>query len=169
MSSARSFLLKVGLLAGVIALVVFMGWRSQESPSPNLLVEFSEEGTSPPVASAGPSPAPTRVAQAAPAVTTVRPHVKAASLARARVDPNRATFEDLQTLPGIGPVLARRVVELRTTHGPFHRLEDLLEVKGIGKKRLDQLRPFVTFETGPGDKATAMPTAAGGFVGTTRD
>ena len=168
MNSARSFLLKVGLLVGAIALILFMGWPSHENPSPNLLVESSEEGASPPVASAGPSPAPAKVAQAATAVTTVRSHVKPASLGRAQVDPNRATMEDLQTLPGIGPVLARRVVELRTTHGPFRRLEDLLEVKGIGKKRLDQLRPFVTFETGPGGKAMATPTGAE-FVGATRD
>jgi len=168
MRLTQSFLLKVGLLAGAIALMLFMGWRSQESPSPNVLVESPEEAPSPPVASAGPSTVPTRVAQAATVVTSVRSHVKPASLGRARVDPNRATMEDLQTLPGIGPVLARRVVDRRTSHGPYRRLEDLLEVKGIGKKRLDQLRPFVTFETGGGGKATTTPTSAG-FVGAAHD
>jgi competence protein ComEA len=39
--------------------------------------------------------------------------------------------------------LARRVIAQRTTHGPFHTVDDLRDVKGIGKKRMDQLRPLV--------------------------
>lgn len=60
-----------------------------------------------------------------------------------KIDLNRATVEELQHLPGIGPVLAQRVVEQRTTHGPFQAVDDLSKVKGIGQKRMDQLRPLV--------------------------
>ena len=59
------------------------------------------------------------------------------------VDLNAAGAEALDTLPGIGPVLARRIVAHRERHGPFHRLEDLLAVEGIGPRLLDRLRPYV--------------------------
>lgn len=55
-----------------------------------------------------------------------------------------ATAEQLEALPGIGPVLARRIVEYRTRHGSFQRLEDLLQVDGIGPRLLERLRPLVS-------------------------
>ena len=60
-----------------------------------------------------------------------------------RVDLNRATASDLEALPGIGPKLAHRVIEHRTSHGPFKRVEDLRQVKGIGHKKFDRLRSHV--------------------------
>ncbi len=60
-----------------------------------------------------------------------------------RVDVNRATEAELDALPGIGPALARRIVEYRRTHGPFRRVEDLLEVPGIGPAKLQALRPLI--------------------------
>lgn len=57
-----------------------------------------------------------------------------------RVDLNRAGVAELEALPGIGPVLAQRIVAHRTRHGPFNRLEDLLAVEGIGPKLLERLR-----------------------------
>ncbi len=59
---------------------------------------------------------------------------------RGRVDINTASERLLTTLPGVGPVTARRLIEGR----PFHRLEDLLRVPGIGPARLEALRPWVT-------------------------
>ncbi len=56
-----------------------------------------------------------------------------------RVDLNRADVPELSLLPGIGPVLARRIVRHRDRHGPFRRLDDLADVSGIGPKRLDEL------------------------------
>jgi len=56
------------------------------------------------------------------------------------LDLNRATPEELERLPGIGPALARRIVEHRATRGPFRRVEDLVEVPGIGPATLEQLR-----------------------------
>lgn len=60
------------------------------------------------------------------------------------VDINTAGIEELQSLPGIGPALAGRIVEHRRENGPFRRVEDLLEVKGIGEKSLARMRDRLT-------------------------
>lgn len=60
------------------------------------------------------------------------------------VDLNRASADQLQQLPGIGPALAGRIVEFREKQGGFERVEDLLKVKGIGEKSFQKLRPHVT-------------------------
>lgn len=57
---------------------------------------------------------------------------------------NTAGADDLDTLPGIGPVLAQRIIEYRAAHGPFQKVNDLLEVKGIGPATLDKVRDHVT-------------------------
>ena len=54
-----------------------------------------------------------------------------------------ATAEQLESLDGIGPSLAARIIAWRTSHGPPGRLEDLLEVPGIGEARLEALRGAV--------------------------
>lgn len=56
---------------------------------------------------------------------------------------NRASARELEALPGIGPVLAARVVAYRTAHGPFRTVDDLIHVSGIGPKLLEQLRPHL--------------------------
>jgi competence protein ComEA len=56
---------------------------------------------------------------------------------------NRADVRDLDRLPGVGPVLAERIVEHRKRHGPYRRLEDLRAVRGIGVKLLERIRPHV--------------------------
>ncbi len=62
---------------------------------------------------------------------------------RLALDVNTAAAADLEALPGIGPVLAGRIVEHRRTHGRFERLEDLLEVEGVGPRLLERLRPLL--------------------------
>ena len=62
----------------------------------------------------------------------------------APVDVNRATAADLKRLPGIGPVLAARIVEARESGGPFTSIDDLRRVSGIGKSKLERVRDFVT-------------------------
>ena len=56
---------------------------------------------------------------------------------------NRATATQLTGLPGVGPVLAARIVAYRTAHGPFAKVDDLLEVQGIGASKLADLRSLV--------------------------
>jgi competence protein ComEA len=62
------------------------------------------------------------------------------------VNVNTATAEELQRLPGIGPVLARRIVAHRERQGLYRRLDDLLEVEGVGRKLLRRLEPALRLE-----------------------
>jgi competence protein ComEA len=64
--------------------------------------------------------------------------------AGAPVNLNAATLEQLETLPGVGPVLAQRIVDWRTANGQFTSVDQLREVDGIGDARFDQLRDRVT-------------------------
>ena len=64
----------------------------------------------------------------------------------AKVSINRASREELERLPGVGPALAARIVEQRERYGPFRRAEHLMLVRGISERRFRQLRPFVTAE-----------------------
>jgi competence protein ComEA len=56
---------------------------------------------------------------------------------------NRASQQDFERLPGIGPVLARRIVEYRESRGTFQDIGQLRRVKGIGKKTFERIRAFV--------------------------
>ena len=60
-----------------------------------------------------------------------------------QVDPNTADWPELVQLPGIGPTLARRIVQSRQTDGPFLDHEDIQRVRGIGPKTLDGIRPYL--------------------------
>ena len=62
----------------------------------------------------------------------------------APVDLNSATLEALDGLPGIGPVLAQRILDWRTANGRFSAVDELGEVSGIGEATLADLRPVVT-------------------------
>ena len=62
------------------------------------------------------------------------------------VDINRATAEQLRALPGIGPTMALRIVAHREARGRYRKLEDLKEVKGIGDKTLERLRPYIKID-----------------------
>lgn len=62
-----------------------------------------------------------------------------------QINVNTATSKQLQRLPGIGPSLAERIVTYRAEHGSFEGPDALLNVKGIGKTRLDSLRSRVNF------------------------
>ena len=64
------------------------------------------------------------------------------------LDINRASAWELIALPRVGPVLAERIVALRDSLGGFDRLEQLLQVKGIGDRTLDGLKPLVRLQGG---------------------
>jgi competence protein ComEA len=57
---------------------------------------------------------------------------------------NVATVKELQELPGVGLVTAKAIIQFRTKSGPFHRVEDLLAVRGISETKLKKMRPYVT-------------------------
>ena len=62
----------------------------------------------------------------------------------AKLDLNTATAEELMTLPGIGEVLAGRIVAYRAAHGSFSSIDELAQEAGIGEKRIDDIRDYVT-------------------------
>jgi competence protein ComEA len=61
-----------------------------------------------------------------------------------RININTATSQELQTLRGIGPAMARRIIEYRQTSGGFSTVDDLTNVKGIGEKTLEKIRASIT-------------------------
>jgi competence ComEA-like helix-hairpin-helix protein len=64
-----------------------------------------------------------------------------------RLDPNRASADELELLPGVGPSLARRLVEERGRSGPFRSAPDLRRVPGVGERTLAKLLPFLRFDS----------------------
>ena len=63
---------------------------------------------------------------------------------RVLVNINTATAEELETVTGIGPVLAQAILDYRAEHGDFQTLDELLEVRGIGSAKLDAMRDEIT-------------------------
>ncbi len=63
-----------------------------------------------------------------------------------KININTATFEQLQTLPRIGPTLAVNIVEYRNQHGPFQHIEDIKSVNRIGKKTFKKIKTSITID-----------------------
>ncbi|MDX6288064.1 MAG: competence protein ComEA [Frankiales bacterium] len=78
-----------------------------------------------------------------PASAALAPSTAAGSTTGGVVDLNAATVADFDTLPGIGPVLAQRIVDWRTTHGGFTDVTQLRQVSGIGESKYAQLKDLV--------------------------
>lgn len=81
-----------------------------------------------------------RISEAGAAVQTVKPD------GERRVNINTAGVDELQTLPGIGPMLAQRIVESRDQLGEFRIPEDILRVSGIGQVTLSKILDYITVE-----------------------
>ncbi len=62
------------------------------------------------------------------------------------VNLNKATREELVRIKGIGPVLAGRIISYREKYGPFKKIEDIKEIKGIGDKTFEKIRKELTSE-----------------------
>jgi competence protein ComEA len=71
------------------------------------------------------------------------------------VNLNTATLAQLETLPGIGPATAQRIVEYRQKSGGFKRIEELMNVRGIGEASFLKIKPLVSITPPKGDRAAA--------------
>ncbi len=110
-------------------------WWRQQRPAPpvdaKVVRDFAQRSV----------PAPEESAQASMIDPPPSPVKKPAS--GGPVDLNSATVHDLMELPGIGAVMAQRIVDHRSAHGRFAKPEDLMQVKGIGKKTYEKLQALI--------------------------
>ena len=74
---------------------------------------------------------------------------KPAAAASGPVNLNTASQAQLETLPGIGAAAAKRIIEFREKNGPFKKVEELMNVKGIGEKSFLKLKPLITVTAAP--------------------
>jgi competence protein ComEA len=86
---------------------------------------------------------PNRLPAASPGQSASQPQA-AGGAAGGRLSLSTATAEQLDELPGIGPVTANKIVDWRTAHGPFASVDALDDIPGIGPARIEQLRDLVT-------------------------
>jgi competence protein ComEA len=83
-------------------------------------------------------PAPTAAQEAA------EPKPRQEARTSALINLNTATADELESLPGVGAQMAARILEYRQKHGAFKKVEDLMNVKGIGEKGFLKLKPLIT-------------------------
>ena len=81
------------------------------------------------------------------------PRARTTATATAPVNLNAASVAQLQTLPGVGSSTAQRILEHRQKNGPFKKIEELMNVKGIGEKSFLKLKPLITVAAEKADRA----------------
>src|SRR6202047_1994274 len=82
-------------------------------------------------------------------VATKKPQLKPINI-------NSASAEELQQVPGIGPVTADKILQMRKSYGAFKSVDDLLVVKGLGKKRLEKMRKYLTVSKAAASKGASQ-------------
>lgn len=70
------------------------------------------------------------------------------------VNINAANSEQLQQVPGIGPATAEKILQMRKSYGPFKSVDDLLAIRGLGAKRLEKMRKYLTVSKGAQKNST---------------
>jgi competence protein ComEA len=155
----QSLLLKLGMFAATMGVVFWIGWtlptsfdREQDLSAKSFEASKAEMDSVSGQAIAG-SPSPAALVSNEPSSALPTRSYKGL------LDLNRATDQDFEALPGIGPKLAERIMKYRRSVGAFHSLDELRKVKGVGKKKFERIRPLVTVTSdapsiGRGKKAT---------------
>lgn len=77
-------------------------------------------------------------------VTGVQPAAPGSAARAGPLSLNRATVEQLDTLPGVGPTLAQRIIQFRQEHGSFRSLDQLRQVSGIGARKYEELKALLS-------------------------
>lgn len=130
------------ILAGAVVLFFAgLGWKAVHANA--LLPPLEVRGVAIEWNSSEVGPGSNETERAVPASAPHASPPRQAILA-GKIDPNTATAAQLESLPGIGPSLALRILEARASQ-PFHSLADLDRVKGIGPSKLEKLRPLLLF------------------------
>ena len=150
-----SLFIKLGMFAATMGVVFWIGWTLPTSfDREHDLAAESFEGPKAEIVSDGGST--TVVSPSAVSLLSDRQATPAAPKRshRGPLNLNRATEQDFDALPGIGPQLAERIMEYRQSVGAFHSLEELRAVKGIGEKKFERIRSLVTVtpDTGLSDR-----------------
>lgn len=118
--STKSEWVLLGITAAFLCLVLTLFWQDRSAAEPGLTVQVETEV---PEESLTPDLSP--------------------------VDINTAGVEELDQLPGIGEVLAGRIIAYREANGPFESIEELMEVSGIGEAKLAELEGWITVGAPP--------------------
>jgi competence protein ComEA len=85
--------------------------------------------------------------------TSSSPPASASASASAPINLNTASVAQLETLPGIGRSTAERILEYRQKNGSFKKIEDLMNVRGVGEKSFLKLKPLITVAPVKGEQA----------------
>lgn len=131
-------MLLLGLVAAAGAGLAIGEWRRANPEMAEVLERIDRTGEDDRAPAPPPRPAIARPASPAPMARPVGPRIPDGP-----VDINRATADDLTRLPGIGPVLAARIIAARDANGAFASLDDLRRVSGVGPAKLAALRERV--------------------------
>jgi competence protein ComEA len=89
----------------------------------------------------------------AAAQSSARPAAKPAASAGGAININTASAAEFESLPGIGAKTAARIIEYRQKNGPFKKIEELMNVQGVGEKSFLKLKPQLTITSVKGDHA----------------
>jgi competence protein ComEA len=96
------------------------------------------------------------VAVSQPAAAAAQPPPASSTTSAAVININTAAAKDFEGLPGVGAKMAARIIEYRDKNGPFKKVEDLMNVRGIGEKNFLKLKPRLAIAPAKPDSSRAV-------------